>query len=603
MRMIRLSPTYPQGWVGLASLLMGAILLLPQRATAQLTLAGDTVVTSPVDTTYLGGAALRLTPGRVVVAGAVESLGGGRYYRGAIFFITSPNGRLLRRRILSLPGNPEASFRGIISSRHGFASFFDNPSARPGQYPSQTWIRFDTLGNTTWQRALPVDSMASWRRASGFPGGVLTSGGGAAIGPGGFKAEFRRWTPDGDLIWKRQFGYWSYGRFLAPLLDGSYAAHTIDPTQYGIISYNNYRYDHRLYKLTAGGDSLTSSWVGTPNTWEGANEVKPTTDGGLIICGFEAPAPYSTVRRGVLIKVDSLLQEQWRYRIYGTCCDAEYGAEVYNAWELADGHYMILASGDNLPGIREIIPPAATGQLPTVGWTWQFPFRQNGPNTAKGFSQLLYEGTTGYGFGQYFADVTQTYAIADFYQCRLTNLPAPAVLDYCRRPPRLDSLRWAEIDNRPDSLRFWLEARETHPGPRYAELSLIEWDFGDGQTAEGWDVTHAYASPTPVRVRVCATNNVGCKVCRERFPYGPLSVRQEKEALVSVFPNPAPDGRFRLRGATGATATVLDAVGRVVLTQPGAEEGVVDLSSQPGGVYVLRLTWPEGTTLVRRLVR
>jgi hypothetical protein len=351
---------------------------------------------------------------------------------------------------------------------------------------------------------------------------------------------------------------------------------------------------------------LGSAWLGTPDAWDEIYQLRPTTDGGALVCGFIARRPFGiTPREGVVIKLDSLFAEQWRYTYYKPTGDYEWGAIFQDGWETANGHYVVWGGReDSAMVLRELVPPTVTGQAPTVAWRYTPPYLQRAGPTI-----FLYEtGNPMYGFG-YFSPPSGSggFIDNDFYQCRLMGLPAPAVLDYCRVAPRLDSVRLAPIGGRLDSLAFWLEPFETHAGPRYAELSLVEWDFGDGSPpAEGWQVTHRYQSPTPVRMRVCATNNLGCRVCRERLPYGPLGVQQERAAALAVYPNPAPDGRFRLSGTAGATVAVLDALGRAVQRPTMAAEApeqALDLSAQPPGVYFLRLTWPDGGQLTRRLVR
>jgi len=57
-------------------------------------------------------------------------------------------------------------------------------------------------------------------------------------------------------------------------------------------------------------------------------------------------------------------------------------------------------------------------------------------------------------------------------------------------------------------------------------------------------------------------------------------------------------------GPPFAGATVLDAVGRAVWTQPAAEAGraALSLPALPPGVYTVRLTLPDGATVGRRLL-
>ncbi|MBC7446723.1 MAG: T9SS type A sorting domain-containing protein [Hymenobacteraceae bacterium] len=81
---------------------------------------------------------------------------------------------------------------------------------------------------------------------------------------------------------------------------------------------------------------------------------------------------------------------------------------------------------------------------------------------------------------------------------------------------------------------------------------------------------------------------------------------------LTVAPNPSSTGEFAVRltkaPAGRVTLTVLDALGRTVQTAARTAgtaplAHTVDLRAQPEGVYVLRLTLPDGRTAVRRLVK
>jgi trimeric autotransporter adhesin len=79
-------------------------------------------------------------------------------------------------------------------------------------------------------------------------------------------------------------------------------------------------------------------------------------------------------------------------------------------------------------------------------------------------------------------------------------------------------------------------------------------------------------------------------------------------SALSVFPNPTPDGKLTLEltgYAKPAQLTVVNALGQVVQTQTigaGQNRVAVDLTAQPVGVYLLRVT-TDGGTDVRRVVR
>ncbi len=597
----------PLGWAVAAGLL-----LLTQPVAAQLTLAWDTVVVSPLKEEYVLSS-IRLSGNLFASVGYQDSLDlrlSSPSVNRPLLYLTDRRGRVLRRRVWNTPAEAFSRMFNLLSAPNGFDAFYYNLPAVPGTQASLTWERFDSLGNTMRVRVLPVDTTEyfSPRRFTPLPGGLL------AVGNGGVgsvpQAAVSRFDDEGREVWRRRLGYWAYGRFLVPLLDGSYALVAIDPTQYGRVSQNQYRYDYKLYRLTASGGVLDSAWVGVPEAWEDAFQVRPTTDGGLLICGFESPNPYSNPRRGTLIKLDSAFQQQWKYTIFATCCNGEQGAEIHDAWETADGHFLVGGGGDgDLSFVRELIPPSLPTQSPTIR-TRYFLSLPPPPQGLAGLQFVYDPDRTLYVFGSHFADYFSPTPDADFYQARLTGLPAPAVLDYCRRPPSRPAATVSALVG--DSLRFTVAQAGQTAGPRYAEISLVEWDFGDGTPPrQGWDVWHTFASPTPVTVRLRVCNNLGC--CRDSvfYPFGvPVGLPAPAASpTLSVYPNPSASGWFTVRVEGGrarqpATFVVLDAVGRRVATGSlHGSEAALDLRHHPAGVYALRLRWADGQTTSTRLLK
>jgi len=74
-------------------------------------------------------------------------------------------------------------------------------------------------------------------------------------------------------------------------------------------------------------------------------------------------------------------------------------------------------------------------------------------------------------------------------------------------------------------------------------------------------------------------------------------------ASFSLYPNPT-RGTVTVAGPAFVQATVLDALGRTVWTQPAAEAGqpALVLPSLPAGVYTVRLTLTSGTVVGQRLL-
>jgi hypothetical protein len=82
--------------------------------------------------------------------------------------------------------------------------------------------------------------------------------------------------------------------------------------------------------------------------------------------------------------------------------------------------------------------------------------------------------------------------------------------------------------------------------------------------------------------------------------------QQAISAAFALYPNPAPAGTAVLvEGPTFRQATLLDVLGRPVWQQPAAEAGQPTLrlpARLPGGVYLVQLALPDGSTATRRLV-
>jgi Secretion system C-terminal sorting domain len=312
------------------------------------------------------------------------------------------------------------------------------------------------------------------------------------------------------------------------------------------------------------------------------------------------------------VKVDSLLATEWSVQVQPSLTTAGAGCEFTFVEPLTNGHY--LATGyDLLPGANppqsisrvgvlvEIAPPLVIGD--TIGrvvgrWTATDGYCLRGVIDSTG---------TGYFFGS--STTNRSWWGYNTFLMKYTGLGRPQPQNLCARPPVLGPATWQVQGGQPDSLLFTLEQATTTAGPRYGEVSRVTWDFGDGTPVQqGWQVQHTFASPQPVRVKVCVMNNLWCQTCTDLYPFGPvLGTPKEVAPLqVSVHPNPSADGRFVVRqvrlGAT--TLTVTDALGRVVWRgESSTAETLVDLSAAAAGVYVLRVQAPDGRTLTRKLVR
>ena len=111
----------------------------------------------------------------------------------------------------------------------------------------------------------------------------------------------------------------------------------------------------------------------------------------------------------------------------------------------------------------------------------------------------------------------------------------------------------------------------------------------------------------------CAVNLLNAEVEDYQLRVQPLATRDALALpALSIFPNPTPNGRMRLRlpdaRAAGLYATEVQnllgaTVLRTALRLSPAADAELDLSALAPGVYVLRLRDAKGQTAVRRVVR
>ncbi|MGI4862775.1 MAG: T9SS type A sorting domain-containing protein [Janthinobacterium lividum] len=114
------------------------------------------------------------------------------------------------------------------------------------------------------------------------------------------------------------------------------------------------------------------------------------------------------------------------------------------------------------------------------------------------------------------------------------------------------------------------------------------------------------ANPDPWRAVTLATP--GAPMLRPVMAQTYLATRSQQaiSAAFALYPNPAPTGAtVAVEGPSFRQATLLDVVGRQVWQQPATEAGQATLhlpANLPGGVYLVQLALPDGSTATRQLV-
>lgn len=133
------------------------------------------------------------------------------------------------------------------------------------------------------------------------------------------------------------------------------------------------------------------------------------------------------------------------------------------------------------------------------------------------------------------------------------------------------------------------------------------WDFGDGQTSEAQDPSHAFAAPGIYTVRLavfnpCGSDSVAMEV--EVLASGTEVVRSAGK--VSVYPNPS-TGLVRLAladlGDQSCRVELSDALSRLLFVRglhvaPEGGTFPLDLRGYPAGIYYLRVGWGKESRVV-----
>ena len=304
--------------------------------------------------------------------------------------------------------------------------------------------------------------------------------------------------------------------------------------------------------------------------------VSACRDGGFLLGGFSYNGGhYDTF----VVKTDSLGQEQWR-RIFGTTTQNEGAAAIC---ALRDGTYIVAASA----GTRQVngtqLYRYDVHHLDSAGQTiWS---RRLGP---EGDANELYT----------VHELADGSIVVAGQQNRPdgSNEMEALVFKLCADGDTL-WYRTHRILNGADSHNYLRDLRPT-PDGGFVAAGFVFSRPPDTGTNDGWvfrldSAGYILAGGAPV------TRN-----CRPL-----LGLPQEEEGIAgaTVWPNPAPDGRFTLALPAGSgrrTLRVTDALGRLVWRGEAAEGNtLVPLNGLAPGLYWLRATDANGHGQSWKLVR
>ncbi len=375
-----------------------------------------------------------------------------------------------------------------------------------------------------------------------------------------------RFTAAGDTLWTRFYTVGQYASFNGGCRtrDGGYALTGVARTSHTeLLLLRTDSLGTVLWHRTYRWGAITSGHL-----------VTELPDGGFVLGGVTSDLGY--LRQGTyVVRTDSAGNQLWEQRFgHPTFSNGGLGVSTTR-----DGNLVVLGAEGQAPiGSANTYRRCIYKLTPTGTLLWK---RYIGPVTASAYSCSLLELPDGrlVGAGQEEGPVTAPVA------------PRGVIFQLC---PDGDSLwyRTYQLLTSPDSHNY-VRGLAATPDGGFVAGGFVFPGPPDTGTNDGWvfkvdSAGYLQAGGAPV--------GVSCT---------PVGLPAEVEASqVDVWPNPAPDGRFTVRAAGALAYSIHDALGRRVAHGPvRGPETPLSLAAQPAGVYVLRLTWPDGRTLTKRLVR
>ena len=421
----------------------------------------------------------------------------------------------------------------------------------------------------------PGYSYGAGRRLLRLPdGGYVLAGG--CHSPTATYSMLWRFNARGDTLWTRSYpadstGGQNFAFYCCRTADGGFAITGEEATATGFWKMLLLRTD------SAGHLLWRRLYTGQPSSRGFAVEL--TADHGFILGGF-TNNPGITATNTYVVKTDSLGQVQWQRQLG----DSLRGDGKAIVRPLRNGDYALLATLgkpaiNGYPQFRPVVYRLDSQGQPV----WR---RQMGPATASTDGHTLLELADGslLGAGQDGDPTGATPVGNGFAQGMIFKLCLNGDSVWYRN---------YKILTGGNSQNFLRDVTPTADGG-FVCAGFLWARAPDTGTNDAWafkidSAGYLQAGGPPVTVQ-----------CQ---PVG-LSQEQPLEA-VTVYPNPSADGRFTVQlTKPGARLTVTDALGRTLWRGTSAEaETTLDLSRQPSGLYLLRLTWPDGRTLTRKLLR
>ena len=144
-----------------------------------------------------------------------------------------------------------------------------------------------------------------------------------------------------------------------------------------------------------------------------------------------------------------------------------------------------------------------------------------------------------------------------------------------------------------------IAVRHTIDNPDNEEHYCYGWIEAIGRWT--WDPESWWAMLT-----VCVTRMAYCTIPDYPLCYGQTSleenINETKDLSVTVHPNPT-NGIVTVTGENLSEIEVVNILGQTVLKKDCSDDIIIDLSNQPAGIYLLRITDKNGDGCTRKVIK
>lgn len=127
-----------------------------------------------------------------------------------------------------------------------------------------------------------------------------------------------------------------------------------------------------------------------------------------------------------------------------------------------------------------------------------------------------------------------------------------------------------------------------------------EWDLGDGNTATGTFVVHTYSQEGNYQVSLKSTSSQGCKDSTSKTISVVLSLKQNANQLIKIYPNPVQNELF-VEGVQHFSWELINILGGIVQKAESQTSDIFIPESVAKGLYYLKIVTPTRESYIFKI--